>query len=91
MQGVDDNASGLGVMLELAQALSQTPLHYGVRFVALSAGEASTGAFSAVSGPESSEQGDREYSKDDTAFLLSGLSMRELLSIVAKDDHWRTQ
>lgn len=40
LQGVDDNASGLGVMLELAQALSQTPLHYGVRFVALSAGEA---------------------------------------------------
>lgn len=40
LQGVDDNASGLGVMLELAQALSKTPLHYGVRFVALSAGEA---------------------------------------------------
>ena len=38
--GVDDNASGLGVMLELAQQLSKTPLHYGVRFVALSAGEA---------------------------------------------------
>ncbi|MDI9276955.1 aminopeptidase [Pantoea sp. EABMAA-21] len=40
LQGVDDNASGLGVMLELAQQLSKTPLHYGVRFVALSAGEA---------------------------------------------------
>lgn len=40
LQGVDDNASGLGVMLELAQQLSQRPLHYGVRFVALSAGEA---------------------------------------------------
>lgn len=40
LQGVDDNASGLGVMLELAKALSKTPLHYGVRFVALSAGEA---------------------------------------------------
>jgi alkaline phosphatase isozyme conversion protein len=40
LQGVDDNASGLGVMLELAQTLSQKPLHYGVRFVALSAGEA---------------------------------------------------
>lgn len=40
LQGVDDNASGLGVMLELAQQLSQKPLHYGVRFVALSAGEA---------------------------------------------------
>ncbi|MEG3126920.1 aminopeptidase [Pantoea cypripedii] len=39
LQGVDDNASGLGVMLELAQQLSKTPLHYGVRFVALSAGE----------------------------------------------------
>lgn len=40
LQGVDDNASGLGVMLELAQQMSKTPLHYGVRFVALSAGEA---------------------------------------------------
>ena len=39
LQGADDNASGLGVMLELAKALSQQPLHYGVRFVALSAGE----------------------------------------------------
>jgi len=39
LQGVDDNASGLGVMLELAQQLSNAPLHYGVRFVALSAGE----------------------------------------------------
>lgn len=39
LQGVDDNASGLGVMLELAEKLSQKPLHYGVRFVALSAGE----------------------------------------------------
>ncbi|MGK3144244.1 aminopeptidase [Pantoea sp. C2G6] len=39
LQGVDDNASGLGVMLELAQQLSRKPLHYGVRFVALSAGE----------------------------------------------------
>ncbi|WP_275553339.1 aminopeptidase [Mixta sp. Marseille-Q2659] len=37
LQGADDNASGLGVMLELAQALSKTPLHYGIRFVALSA------------------------------------------------------
>ncbi|MBE5253503.1 aminopeptidase [Mixta mediterraneensis] len=40
LQGVDDNASGLGVMLELAKKLSEKPLHYGVRFVALSAGEA---------------------------------------------------
>ena len=37
LQGADDNASGLGVMLELARQLSQTPLHYGIRFVALSA------------------------------------------------------
>jgi len=39
LQGVDDNASGLGVMLELAKQLSHQPLHYGVRFVALSASE----------------------------------------------------
>ncbi len=43
LQGVDDNASGLGVMLELAQQLSKRPLHYGVRFVALSAGETALG------------------------------------------------
>ena len=38
-QGVDDNASGLGVMLELAQRLSKQPLHYSLRFVALSGEE----------------------------------------------------
>lgn len=38
-QGVDDNASGLGVMLELAQRLSPQPLHYSLRFVALSGEE----------------------------------------------------
>lgn len=38
-QGVDDNASGLGVMLELAQRLSAQPLHYSLRFVALSGEE----------------------------------------------------
>ncbi|MFH8135629.1 aminopeptidase [Pantoea osteomyelitidis] len=41
LQGADDNASGLGVMLELARHLSTMPLHYGVRFVALSASETS--------------------------------------------------
>lgn len=39
LQGVDDNAAGLGVMLELAQRLSKIPLHYGIRFVALSGEE----------------------------------------------------
>ncbi|MFS2225401.1 aminopeptidase [Pantoea sp. B65] len=39
LQGADDNAAGLGVMLELAQRLSQLPLHYGIRFVALSGEE----------------------------------------------------
>ncbi|WP_017345510.1 aminopeptidase [Pantoea sp. A4] len=39
LQGVDDNASGLGVMLELAEKLSHSPLHYGIRFVALSAAQ----------------------------------------------------
>lgn len=38
-QGVDDNASGLGVMLELAQRLNTQPLHYSLRFVALSGEE----------------------------------------------------
>jgi len=37
LQGVDDNASGVGVMLELAQRMSNIPTHYSLRFVALSA------------------------------------------------------
>ena len=47
-QGVDDNASGLGVMLELAERLATTPLHYSLRFVALS-------------GEEPGQQGSEEY------------------------------
>lgn len=47
-QGVDDNASGLGVMLELAQRLSTQPLHYSLRFVALS-------------GEEIGQQGSKDY------------------------------
>lgn len=39
LQGVDDNASGVGVMLELAERLSHIPTRYGIRFVALSAEE----------------------------------------------------
>lgn len=42
LQGVDDNASGLGVMLGLAQQLGRGRLAVGVRFVALSAGEPET-------------------------------------------------
>ncbi|NDL61203.1 aminopeptidase [Acerihabitans arboris] len=42
LQGVDDNASGLGVMLGLAQQLGRGRLTVGVRFVALSAGEPET-------------------------------------------------
>ncbi len=38
LQGVDDNAAGLGIMLALARELGQLPLQVGVRFVALSAG-----------------------------------------------------
>lgn len=39
LQGVDDNASGIGVMLELAERLSAIPTRYTLRFVALSAEE----------------------------------------------------
>ncbi|MBW5816947.1 aminopeptidase [Yersinia kristensenii] len=39
LQGVDDNAAGVGVMLELAERLKDTPLRYDLRFVALSAEE----------------------------------------------------
>ncbi|MBU9844249.1 aminopeptidase [Rahnella ecdela] len=42
LQGVDDNASGVGVMLELAERMQAIPTHYSLRFVALSAEE--TGA-----------------------------------------------
>ncbi|AHF73380.1 Alkaline phosphatase isozyme conversion protein precursor [Candidatus Sodalis pierantonius str. SOPE] len=38
LQGVDDSAAGLGIMLALARELGQLPLQVGVRFVALSAG-----------------------------------------------------
>lgn len=36
LQGVDDNASGLGVMLELAERLHDLPLRYSIRFIATS-------------------------------------------------------
>ncbi|AVX39436.1 aminopeptidase [Yersinia massiliensis] len=39
LQGVDDNAAGVGVMLELAERLKAIPLRYDLRFVALSAEE----------------------------------------------------
>lgn len=39
LQGVDDNASGLGVMLELAQRLKTVPTRYGIRFIATSGEE----------------------------------------------------
>ncbi|CNL22222.1 alkaline phosphatase isozyme conversion aminopeptidase [Yersinia enterocolitica] len=39
LQGVDDNAAGVGVMLELAERLKTIPLRYDLRFVALSAEE----------------------------------------------------
>ncbi|TKI08836.1 aminopeptidase [Martelella alba] len=42
LQGVDDNASGLGVMLDLARILSKSPLRIGVRWVALSTVEPET-------------------------------------------------
>ncbi len=40
LQGVDDNASGVGAMLELAERMSKASTHYSLRFVALSAQEA---------------------------------------------------
>lgn len=39
LQGVDDNASGVGVMLELAERMSRIPTRYSLRFVAMSAEE----------------------------------------------------
>ncbi|WP_313048710.1 aminopeptidase [Atlantibacter subterraneus] len=39
LQGIDDNAAGLGVMLELAEKLKDTPTQYGIRFIATSAEE----------------------------------------------------
>lgn len=39
LQGVDNNAASLGVMLELAKQLANDRLRYGIRFVALSATE----------------------------------------------------
>ncbi|HEY4469349.1 MAG TPA: aminopeptidase, partial [Klebsiella sp.] len=39
LQGIDDNALGLGVMLELAERLKNVPTRYGIRFVATSGEE----------------------------------------------------
>lgn len=39
LQGVDDNTSGLGVMLELAEHLSRITPYYSLRFLAVSAEE----------------------------------------------------
>lgn len=39
LQGVDDNASGVGVMLELAQRMKNIPITYSLRFVAISGEE----------------------------------------------------
>lgn len=39
LQGIDDNAAGLGVMLELADALKSVPTEYSIRFVATSGEE----------------------------------------------------
>ncbi|AFJ45981.1 aminopeptidase [Shimwellia blattae] len=39
LQGVDDNAAGIGVMLELAERLKTVKTTYGIRFIASSAEE----------------------------------------------------
>lgn len=39
LQGIDDNAAGLGVMLELAGALKSVPTEYSIRFIATSGEE----------------------------------------------------
>lgn len=39
LQGIDDNAMGLGVMLELAERFKNIPTEYGIRFIATSGEE----------------------------------------------------
>ena len=39
LQGIDDNAAGVGVMLELAERLKNVPTQYGIRFIATSGEE----------------------------------------------------
>ena len=39
LQGIDDNAMGLGVLLELADHLKNVPTRYGIRFIATSGEE----------------------------------------------------
>lgn len=39
LQGIDDNAMGLGVMLEIAERLKDVPTQYGIRFIATSGEE----------------------------------------------------
>lgn len=39
LQGIDDNAMGLGILLELAEQLRNVPTRYGIRFIATSGEE----------------------------------------------------
>jgi alkaline phosphatase isozyme conversion protein len=39
LQGIDDNAVGVGVLLELAERLKNVSTHYGIRFIASSGEE----------------------------------------------------
>ncbi|WP_300001802.1 aminopeptidase [uncultured Cedecea sp.] len=48
LQGLDDNASGLGVMLELAQRLRNTPTRYSIRFIATSGKQLAAAGASSV-------------------------------------------
>lgn len=48
LQGVDDNASGVGVLMELAEKMSHIPTRYGIRFIVLS-------------GEEIGDQGSKNY------------------------------
>ena len=57
LQGVDDNASGLGVMLELAERLKEVPTHYSLRFIATSGKQiAAAGARSVLQRMSKEEQ-----------------------------------
>ncbi|WP_145483330.1 aminopeptidase [Yersinia rohdei] len=71
LQGVDDNAAGVGVMLELAERLKNVPLRYDVRFVALSAEEI---------GAQGSENYLQRMSETEKANTLLVINLESLIS-----------
>lgn len=69
LQGVDDNASGVGVMLELANRFKDIPTKYSLRFIATSGEELK------ALGAKHYLQGMTQKERDDTVLVINIDSM----------------